>query len=157
MSLFDPVSLLNADFGALDTKRQPLPIGEVVAQITEIGFSEGVSNKPGKPATPWNRLDAKLEITDPSYLSQYGDGSVDRITTNLGIMLDCTGLLSQGGTIQTGMNKNIRLGRLRDAAGVNGKPLGALVGQFIRISIIQKPGYNNPSEVVDEIANFTKA
>lgn len=157
MSLFDPVSLLNADLGALSTKREPLPVGEVVAQITEISFSEGVSNKPGKPATPWNRLDLKLEITDHAYLSGYGDGSVERITTNLGIMLDCTGLLSQGGTIQTGMNKNIRLGRLREAAGVNGKPLGALVGQYIRISVVQKPGYNNPDEVVDDIANFTKA
>jgi len=147
--LFDPVSAQNLLDGALEenaTRRDPLPIGEAIAQITEMKFVGGTSAKTGKD---WNRLDCKLEITDPEYLSSVPN-SPEKVYTNLGIMLDMN-----GGQIATGPNVNVRLGRLRSAAGVNGKPLSALNGQFIRITIGQKPHPTEPDVVLDEVTGYT--
>lgn len=156
--LFDPVSLMSANVEANATRRDPLPIGETVSQITEITFSDGVSNKPGKPPASWARMDVKLEISDPDYTSQI-PGSPEKVVTQLGIMMDMN-----GGQIATGPNKNIRLGRLREATGTNGKPLSMMVGQMLRISIGHKPHYKddgNPEGefygvVNDEIVSYTK-
>lgn len=154
--LFDPVSLLQANAEANATRRDPLPIGETIAQIIDLSFSEGISNKPGKPASVWNRLDCKLEITDPEYCEQYV-GNPEKIITTLGIMIDCTDLLSKGGSLKTGPNVNIRLGKLREACGVNGKPLAALMGQHIRIQIGHKPDPKDPENVLDEITSYVAA
>ena len=151
--LFDPVSLLNENVAANATRREPLPIGETVAQIMELKTSDGVSGPNSKnPGTPWARLNLKLEITDPEYLAMI-PGSPEKATTFLGVMLDM-----QNGSIATGPNKNIRLGRLRDATGTNGKPLSMMQGAFLRIAIGHKPHPTNPDEgVVDEIVSYTKA
>lgn len=149
--LFDPAALLNENIAANETKRYPLSMGETVAQIMELKFDEGVSGPKSKnPGTPWARLNAKLEITDPEYLATV-PGQPDKAVTFLGIMLDM-----QNGTIATGPNKNIRLGKLRDAAGVNGKPLNMLMGQYIRIAIGHKPHHEDPEQIVDEITSYTK-
>jgi len=148
--LFDPVdaqNLLDAQMAAMDTRRVPLPQGETTAQILEISFDGGISNKNGKP---WNRMNAKLEITDPEYVSQY-PGGADKLTTTLGLMVDM-----DNGRLAVGPNKNIRLGRLREAAGVNGKPLSMLQGQFIRIAIGHKPDSKDPEIIRDEIIAYTK-
>jgi hypothetical protein len=146
-ALFDPASLLNSDLGENSTRREPLPVGEPIAQITKIDFKSGESSK-GK----WNRLDVSLEITDRDYMVGYIDGSQEKANTSFGIMLDMN---DQGG-IAIGPNKNVRLGRFREACGVNGKPLSALVGQYIRVSIQHKPAYNDPSQIADEITGFSK-
>ncbi len=148
--LFDPVeaqNLMDQQLEANETRRMPLPQGETTAQITEIKFNGGVSQKTGNP---WNRMDLKLEITDPEYLAQY-PGAPEKLTSNLGLMLDM-----QNGQIATGPNKNIRLGRLREAAGVNGKPLSALQGSFIRITIGHKPHPTEEGVVLDEVTGYTK-
>lgn len=148
--LFDPVEAQNLMDMALEenaTRRDPLPQGETTAQIMELKFSGGVSQKTGNP---WNRMDCTLEISDPEYLSQI-PGSPEKATTTLGIMLDMN-----NGQIATGPNKNIRLGRLRAAAGVNGKPLSALQGQFIRITIGHKPHPTEEGVVLDEVTGYTK-
>lgn len=148
--LFDPVeaaNLLDQQVEAMETRRTPLPQGETTAQIMELKFNGGVSQKTQQP---WTRLDCKLEITDPEYLAQY-PGGAEKLTTNLGIMVDMN-----NGQVATGPNKNIRLGRLRDAAGVNGKPLSALQGSFIRITIGHKPHPTEEGVVLDEVTGFTK-
>ncbi len=151
--LFNPNDLLSQNLAEGSTRRDPLPAGEVLAQISELKFSDGTVKKQGSPnfGMPWSRLDCKLEITDPEYLAQV-PGGLDKATTTLGIMLDM-----DNGQIQMGPNKNIRLNRLREAAGVNGQPLGALMGQFIRISIIHKPHPTESDVVMDEVSAFTKA
>lgn len=146
-NLFDPTSLLNSDLGENSTRREPLPVGEPIAQITKIDFKSGESSK-GK----WNRLDVSLEISDRDYMAGYIDGSQEKANTSLGIMLDMT----DHGGIAVGPNKNVRLGRFREACGVNGKPLSALVGQFVRVAIQHKPAYNDPSQIADEITGFSK-
>ncbi len=154
--LFDPISLMNENVAANATRRDPLPIGETVAQITKMEFSEGTVRKPGpNQGKPWNRLDLTLEITDAEYLASV-PGTPEKVVTNLGVMLDL-----QNGTIATGPNKNIRLGRLRAATETNGKPLAMMDGCYIRIAIGHKP---HPTEVdeegnpviLDEIISYTK-
>lgn len=150
--LFNPADLLNQQLAEGSTRRDPLPAGEVLAQILELKFSDGTVKKQGENfGKPWSRLDCKLEITDPEYLAQIPDAPEKAVTT-LGIMLDM-----DNGQIQMGPNKNIRLNRLREAAGVNGKPLGALTGQYIRIAITHKPHPTEEGVVLDEVTGFTKA
>jgi hypothetical protein len=147
--LFDPSSLLDSALDANETRRDPLPAGECVAQVVDISFADGISKKTGQP---WNRLDAKLTIDDPSYLRDIPGNNGQSVTTTLGIMLD----LTDSGGIATGPNKNIRLGRFREACGVNGKPLSSLVGQRVRISIGHKPHPTDLEVVLDEILGYTK-
>lgn len=150
--LFDPVSLLNEDLDANATKRDPLPVGEVLAQITAMKFSSGTIKNGDRRGEPWDRLDVTLEISDRDYLAGYGDGTQDKVTTTYGVMLEMT----PDRKIATGANKNTKLGRFRDAAGVNGKPLAALQGQFIRIAVGHKPHPTDENAVMDEITSFTK-
>lgn len=147
MKLFDPVSLMNEVVEANATRRDPLPVGETTAQITKMEFAEGISKKTQKP---WNRLDLTLEITDPEYLAQV-PGTPEKVVTNLGVMLEL-----QNGSIATGPNKNIKLGRLREATGTNGKPLAMMEGAFIRITIGQKPHPTEEGVVLDEVVGYTK-
>jgi len=150
--LFNPNDLLSQNLAEGSTRRDPLPASEVIAQIAELKFSDGTVKKQGPNfGNPWSRLDCKLEITDPEYLAQI-PGAPDKAITSLGIMLDM-----DNGQIQMGPNKNIRLNRLREAAGVNGQPLGALMGQFIRVSITHKPHPTESDVVLDEVSAFTKA
>lgn len=150
--LFNPADLLNQDLAEGSTRRDPLPAGEVLAQIVEMKFSDGTVKKQGPNfGKPWSRLDCQLEITDSEYLSQIPDAPEKAVTT-LGIMLDV-----DNGQIQMGANKNIRLNRLREACGVNGKPLGALMGNYLRIQITHKPHPTEEGVVLDEISAFTKA
>lgn len=143
-SLFDPVNLLNEDLAENATKTVPLPEGEPLAQVTKLDFANGE-----KDGREWTRLDVRLEIIDQDYLAGYPSEKVSR---TLGIMLEMN-----GNQIATGDNKNVRLGKFREACGVNGKPLGALIGQMVRLAIKQKPGYKDPSETVDDIVSFSKA
>jgi hypothetical protein len=143
--LFDPVAFLNESLAENATAALPLPEGEPIAQVTKLDFASGEKN-----GNEWNRLDIRLEISDADFLGDYptSNGSVSR---TLGIMLDM-----ENGSIATGPNRNVRLGKFREACGVNGKPLAALVGQMVRLAIKQKPGFKDPSTTVDEIVGFSQ-
>lgn len=157
--LFDPIAAQNLMDSALEenaTRRQALPPGETIAQIMKMGISAGTSGPTSKrPGSPWTRLDFTLEVTDPEYLSIVPE-TPEKVTTFLGLMVDM-----QEGQIATGVNKNVRLGQLRAAAGVNGKPLSALIGNFIRITIGVKPHPTEKDEegnavYINEITGYTK-
>lgn len=149
--LFDPVALMGANTAANATKRTPLPVGETIAQITKMEIAEGKAGPKAKnPGAPWARLDCTLEITDPAYLAQVGDGTREKAIAFLGIMLDM-----KDGQIATGEDRNVRLGKLREACGVNGQPLNALMGQYLRIQIGHKPNPNDPTDVLAEVTAYT--
>lgn len=157
--LFDTDSLMQQNIEANATKRTPLPVGETLAQITKMEIKDGKSGPNSKtPGTPWARLDCTLEITDPEYLRTVGDGTREKAITFLGIMLDM-----KDGQIATGEDRNVRLGQLREACGVNGKPLNALMGQWLRIQIGHKTHPTEPvnadgsANVLSEITGWTKA
>lgn len=144
--LFDPSELLNETLGENATRRDPLPVGETPAQIVGLEIKTGTSAK----GNNWTRLDVKLEITDMGYLANYAEGAFEKVQTTLGVMLDMT-----DGQIATGPNRNVRLGRLRAATGCNGKPLSAMVGQFLLINVSHKPHPTDPETVLDEITGYT--
>lgn len=151
--LFDANSLMNDNLAENATKRTPLPVGETSAQIIKIDVTEGLSGPESKkPGTPWARLDCTLEITDPEYLETVGDGTREKAITFLGIMLDM-----QDGKIASGEDRNVRLGKLREACGVNGQPLAALNGQYLRIVIGHKQNPKQPDETMSEVTNYMKA
>lgn len=152
--LFDPVQLLQQNLGENATKRSPLPIGEPVAQVTKLDFTSGdYKDKKTQQTKTWNRLDATCEITDPEYCAQVGDGTQEKVIAFYGIMLDMN-----GGEIATGENKNIALGKFRDACGCNGQPLGMCVGQYIRLNIVHKPNPKDETgqEIIHDITAVTK-
>jgi hypothetical protein len=145
-SLFDPTAILNASLDTNATRRDPLPMGEVVAQIT----AQEVKNGTSRSGEPWYRLDVKLEISDPEYLAPTG---LEKATIRYGVMLDIT----EAGTIAMGPNKNVALGRLRAATGTNapGKTLQDMVGQYVRAQISHRPDPNDPSVVYDDVKGVT--
>jgi hypothetical protein len=150
--LFDPIALLNQNMEANATKRTPNPVGETVAQITKMEVVEGKAGPNAKtPGAPWARLDLTMESTDPEYLALFPEPR-DKAIIFHGIMLDM-----KDGSIATGPDKNVRLGKLREACGVNGKPLSALQGCFCRVQVGHKPHPNDASDVLAEVTAITAA
>lgn len=149
--LFDPAEIFSQEVEANATKREPLPVGQPLAQISELKFADGMSKpKDGKPARPWARIDAVCDITDPEYLSQVGDGTREKATVFYGVMVEMNGK-----QIKVGPDVNVELGKLREAAGVNGQPLSALVGSWVRLNIVQEPHYLRPDEITHKVASVT--
>lgn len=149
--LFDPVDLMNQNVEANAVKRTPLPVGETTAQIIKMDIKDGKAGPATKtPGAPWARLDLQLEITDPEYLKGVGDGTRDKASIFHGIMLEM-----KDGKIATGPDVNVKLGKLREACGVNGQPLAALNGQFVRIQIGHKPHFEDPNDVQHEVTAIT--
>ncbi len=151
--LFDPAEVFSAEVEANATKREPLPIGQPLAQIMELKFSDGMSAaKPGKPSRPWARIDAVMEITDPEYLAQVGDGTREKAVAFYGVMVEMNGK-----QIKVGPDVNVELGKLREAAGVNGQPLNALVGSWVRLNVVHEPHYKRPEEITHKIESVAPA
>lgn len=151
--LFDPSAMMNENIAANATKRDPLPVGETDAQVTKVEFKQGeYTDKNTREKKTWTRLDATMEITDPEYLAQVGDGTQTKAIVFHGIMLD----IGPDGAVATGPNKNVALGKFRDAANVNGQPLNMLQGQWVRIGIGHKQNPKDESETLHEVTSVTR-
>jgi hypothetical protein len=145
--LFDPTSFLNSPLAESNaTKREPLPAADAVpAQVIAQDMKNGT-----KDNKPWYKLEVKLEITDPEYLAQVaGDPKPEKVVITYGVMLE----LTEAGTIAMGPNKNVNLGKLREATGVNmpGKALSDMVGKMIRAKIGHRPDSNDASIVYEDV------
>jgi hypothetical protein len=111
MSQFDPTAFLDQSIeGTLDTKMIPCPEGEFVAVIDSVN------------PRPWNSkdgtkagvaLDVFWAIDDQGVKEQLGR---EKILVKQGIMLD---LDATGQRLDVSKGKNINLGRLREALGMN--------------------------------------
>lgn len=147
MDLFDASSFLNTPMGEANaTRRDPLPAGETFGTITKVEMAHGTSDK-----GPWRKLNATIEVGDPSYLAS---AARTKATLTYGIMLD----LTDTGTIAMGPNVNVRLGKLREATGVNqpGKALTEMVGRPIKIMVGHRPDANDPTVLYDEVKAVAK-
>jgi hypothetical protein len=103
VSTFDPNVFLSQEIkGANDTKFTPFPKGEWNCFVKELGMDE----YEGKPIliVTWSCLDDEVKKTM----------GVEAPTIQDRIFLDY-----ENGVLQFGMNKNIKLGRLREAVGQN--------------------------------------
>jgi len=130
--MFDPQQFLQSTFTeANDTVFEPIPAGEYFATIAEIKPNAGTS----KDGNPWTRIDITWSLTDPALAERLGR---TKLTVRQGIMLDIT----DSGGLDMGKGRNIALGRLRDALGLNvpGEPFSFLMltGRSAKVNVTQR-------------------
>jgi len=109
--LFDPQQFLEAQVTeANDTKSIPVPEGDFVAIIKEAKARQWTSKSDSSKSGL--ALDVVWSIDSPEVKTLLGR---DEVTVKQGIMLD----LTEHGTLDMGKGRNIYLGRLREAVGLN--------------------------------------
>lgn len=131
MSAFDPDTFLAQTVEqANDTKVTPCPAGEFLGFIKDFKAREWTSKK--NPGVSGVALDVIWSVDDPG-VKQLLDR--DEVTVKQGIMLDMT----ESGTLDMGKGKNVGLGRLREALGLNvpGQPFAfsMLTGRPARLTV----------------------
>lgn len=106
--MFDPDEYLNMQTDQMSTDYTPIPETEVEAQCTDVKLRKTESDK---GVFLW--LDTTWEISEPKILQ-----AMDRdrpVSARYSFSLD----LDDKGALDTGKGSNVRLGRLRDALGMN--------------------------------------
>lgn len=151
-SMFDPNSFLDmTTTEANSTVSVPVPVGEYVA------FIEKVEARPWKsakdPAKAGMALDVIWNIDDQNVKALL---ERDKVTVKQGIMLDVT---DEGG-LDMGKGKNVGLGRLREATGLNdaGRPFGfrMLEGKAAKIAVSHRPDEKNTEVIYAEVKAVAK-
>lgn len=142
---FDAQALLNATTAeANSTKLLPAPVGDYVGQVSKVDVKSGVSKSTGEV---WCRLELTLESEDPK-LEQIG---MRKKNFRADALLELTPM----GTIDTGQGKNVALGRMREAAGLNqpGQPfsLGMFQGQVFKFTVEHQPDQNDPEKIYERV------
>lgn len=137
---------------ALDTSMKPIPLGNYPAQIATgddaVVISNGVVKKAGANfGKPWTMLAVKMEITDPGLKSQMGR---DKLPIRFSTMLEVV-----DGKLAEGEEKNVGLGKLMKAAGINqpGATMDDLMGKMVTVTIKHRPDENDATIVYSEVSN----
>lgn len=130
MGVFDPSTFLDVSINEANaTQSEPVPVGEYLA-VTGDPVPRNWQSKDGTKSGV--ALDVPLEIDDAAVKAKLGR---DKVTVTYGIMLD----LNESGGIDTGKGRNISLGRLREAIGLNapGVPFNfrMIAGHPLRVTI----------------------
>lgn len=134
----------------LDTVLVPFPVGEHDVQIDmdeeAIKIEQGTSKASGKP---WARIDIKATALDPSGAIKAEMKREPKL--RIGIMLD----LDDRGRFDGSRGKNVRFGRLLEAAGINnaGWKAADLKGKVIRVKVVHDMYEGNPQA---EVKSFSK-
>lgn len=137
----------------LETRRRPVPPGEYTARIVDVKAKAFDSKKnPGEQVTV---MSVGWEIDDPSGQVEQATGLASpRVSQD--IFLDVTAQ----GALATGPNKNIGLGKLREAVNQNvaGQPWGPtmLGGAVARIRVENEPDSNDASILYDRVKGVAK-
>lgn len=149
---FDAEAFQNAIItDANSTSLIPWPPGTYVGTIRKAEVRSGTVKKDGPNfGKPWAGISVTVEV-DRSQLPE-GAGS----TANGMVMLD----LTDSGGIDTTKGRNIGLGRLREAAGLN-QPgqafqFGMLEGRTVKISTGLRADQNDPTIQYTEVKAFAK-
>lgn len=151
-SAFDPKLLLDATTTeANSTVRIPVPATEHLSVITAVDIRSG--NKDGKD---WSFLDVTYDIDSAEVKAALGR---DKVSLTQGVGLDFNGV-----ALDYSKGKNVMLGRLREATGLNepGKPFSfrMLVGRPVKILVTHSPSTRpgaQPGDVFENVAAFAKA
>ena len=149
MSQFDPTQFLDTETtDQMDTTFTPVPVGEYPAMIKSVEARQIPSSK--DPSELWTILDVTYAIDDHSVRDETG---LPEPTIRQSIFLD----INEEGKLSTEKGKNINLGRLREAVGLN-EPgqvfsFASLAGTVCIIAVKHTPDKNDPENVY---ANVTK-
>lgn len=148
-SQFDADAFMNSVTTEDNATRLPLcPPGEYPGQITKVEFKQGVIKNGERIGEAWYQLALAVETSDPAAL----DGlDLPKRTVRGSIMLD----LTPTGGIATGDGRNVALGRLREAVGLNqkGEPFSPnmLVGRACRFVVGHRVDDRDASKVYEDI------
>lgn len=153
--MFDANNFMNAVYTEVnDTKLVPCPVGEFHAQIEAVEPKSGTIGKGERMGQTWAQLLVTYVIEDEAVKSLLGRDVVKVLD---GVMLD----LTDSGGLDMGTGRNLRLGRLREATGLNVKdwPFSPhmLIGKRLKVSIKHVPKYNDPSSLVAEVSGVIRA
>lgn len=137
--------------GVLDTKIDPIPEGEHMGQIgtgdKDVDLQTGI----GKNQKPWMSLVLLVTLTDPNLAVQL---KREQVRARYNFFLD----LNDAGKLDLRPQRNVHLGKLRDAVGQN-KPgawnFNMLKGQPIKVKIKQK--LLDSGDTVSEVVSVTRA
>ena len=131
MSAFDAEQFMNQEFSeANDTKSIPCPEGDYLGLTESAELRSWVSKK--DPSKSGLTLDIAWIVEDEGVKQELNR---DKVVVRQGIMLD----LTPEGNLDMGKGKNIQLGKLREALGLNvaGQPFSfnMIPGHTARISV----------------------
>jgi hypothetical protein len=148
--MFSPEQLMQLEIAESNsTKSEPVPIGEYNAIIKEVKARSWT--KKDDPSVSGLALDIIWEIDDANVKAALDR---DTVTCKQGIMLD----LTAAGGIDTGKGKNVGLGRLREAVGLNepGRSFSfnQLAGRVARVKVKHRPDGDNIYSEVEAVAKL---
>lgn len=129
--MFSPEQFLDIQITeSNDTKVIPIPVGEYMAVVKEVKVRPWQSKS--DPSKAGIALDLIWSIDDAGVKQLLGR---DEVNTKQGVMLDMT----EAGGLDVGKGRNISLGRLREAVGLNtpGQPFsfGMLTGRVAKVKV----------------------
>lgn len=150
--MFDASSFLNATFNeANSTRIKPAPEGEYIGQIQPI-VAENIKSGTSQKGNLWTRLDVQVEVTGDQRIADAC--GLEKKVIRGGIMLD----LTPSGGLDFSEGKNIGLGRLRAATGLNqpGQPFSFSMfgGKMVKIIVSHRPDPKDPSIIYEDIKGF---
>ena len=145
---FDPQSFLSQETTEqMDTQFALIPAGEYPAMVKGIDARQTQSTK--DPSEMWTILDVTYAIDDQGVREETG---LPEPTIRQSIFLDIGG----DGKLETGKNKNVNLGRLREALGLNQPGVAfdfnQLVGQACIVAVKHNPDKNDPDTVYANVS-----
>lgn len=150
-STFDPSHILDLSTSEESVRRPPLPAGEVLqGEISDISVRINQGKK--DPSQSYTSVDVKIKFS-----TAYIAGQPENVTVKDGFLLD----LTDAGQLDMSAGKNGRLGRYREALGMNtpGQPFSIrqMQGRQIKATIKHRPDPNDPSILYEEVAAIAKA
>lgn len=131
MTMFSPEQFLDMQVTeSNDTKVIPVPAGEYLAVVKEVKIRPWQSK--ADPSKAGIALDLQWSIDDAGVKTLLGR---DEVNVKQGVMLD----LTDAGGLDMGKGRNISLGRLREACGLNqpGQPFSVtmLTGRVAKVKV----------------------
>ena len=150
--MFDPNTFMDMTVqDANSTVSVPVPAGEYIAFIETVAARQW--NSKDDPSKAGMALDVTWNIDDQNVKQLL---ERDKVTVKQGIMLDVT----EHGGLDMGKGKNVGLGRLREAVGLNnpGQPFGfkMLEGRPAKIVVSHRPDPKQPEVIYAEVKAVAK-
>lgn len=132
-----------------DTRTIPVPVGEYTAVAEEVKCRQWQSKQ--DPSKSGLTLDITWSVDDAAVKELLGR---DKVTVKQGIMLD----LTDAGGLDMGKGRNVGLGRLREALGLNtpGQPFSFMMvsGRVAKISVSHRSDGENIYAEVKGVAKL---
>lgn len=148
MSMFSPEQFLDMQVTeSNDTQVIPVPTGEYIAVVKEVKIRPWQSK--ADPSKAGIALDLQWTLDDAGVKTLLGR---DEVSVKQGVMLD----LSEAGGLDMGKGRNVPLGRLREACGLNspGQPFSVtmLTGRMARVKVEHRVDGENIYAEVKQVA-----